>query len=296
MRREKLFSNDGFYPFIVESNVLLHREAIEAARYLFELLLKKRMPEQPVTVLDLACGGEPVVIAQIMASFPDRRFHYTGIDINPDQVEQARSGFQFPKNVIEVRIMEGNAWDFRATELVRKYDVVFMGLNLHHGTPEEIYYLATRIADLIADDGLFINHDCFRPDDQPYLRRPDCHPENPDESMQLLEKEILSTTPKPSFTINEIPSDVSEPDWRLRYRQSLSATATERGGDKAGIESMNQHVNLRDYPISLQEFRNIFESVGFKVNTLRYETRDPLGEFIAMAVAFKQGKTGSENT
>ena len=65
--------------------------------------------------------------------------------------------------------------------------------------------------------------------------------------------------------------------------------ATERGGDKTGIESMNQHVNLRDYPISLQDFRQIFESVGFKVNTQRYHTQDPLGEFIAMAVASRHG-------
>jgi len=288
MRREELFSNDGFYPFIVESNVLLHREAFDSGRRMFELLLEKRTPARPVTVLDLACGGEPVVIADIMDSFPDRSFHYTGIDINPDQIKQVRSVFKFPKNVVEVQINEGNAWDFRTTEPTRKYDVIFMGMNLHHGTPEEIYYLATRIDDLLEDDGIFVNHDCFRPDDQPYLRRPDTHPENPDESFQLLDRDVLSSITKPSLTINEVHSGASEPGWRLRYRQSLSTTATERGGDSAGIESMNQHVNLRDYPISLQEFRKIFELQGFKVNTLQYDTKDPLGEFIAMAVASRR--------
>ena len=69
MRREKLFSNQGFYPFIVESNVLLHREAIEQGCLMFERLLKQRAPERPVRVLDLACGGEPVVMASIMESF-----------------------------------------------------------------------------------------------------------------------------------------------------------------------------------------------------------------------------------
>ena len=285
MRREKLFSHDGFYPFIVESNLLLHHEAIDSGRRLVELLLKNRPSDQPVTVLDLACGGEPVVIAKIMESFPDRCFHYTGIDINPDQVEQARSVFQFPDNVAEVRISEGNAWDFRSAEPSRKYDVIFMGLNLHHGTPEEIHYLATRIRDLLEDDGIFINHDCFRPNDQPYLRRPDSNPENPAESFQLLDKDVLSSVAEPSFTLDAIHSGANEPDWRIRYRQSLSTTAIERGGDKTGIESMNQHVNLRDYPISLHEFRKIFESVGFKVHTQRYNTPDPLGEFIAMAVA-----------
>ncbi|MFW2371909.1 MAG: class I SAM-dependent methyltransferase [Gammaproteobacteria bacterium] len=285
MRREKLFSNDGFYPFIVESNVLLHREAIDLGRQMFERLLQTQTPDRPVSVLDLACGGEPVVIAKIMDSFQDRCFHYTGIDINPDQVELARSVFTFPDNVAEVQFIEANAWDVRAAEPDRKYDVIFMGLNLHHGTPEEIYYLATRIYDLLEYDGIFINHDCFRPDDQPYLRRPDCHPQNPHESFQLLDQDILASISQPSFSINEIHGGTTEPGWRIRYRQSLSTTATKRGGDRAGIESMDQHVKLRDYPISQQEFRKIFESLGFKVNTLRYNTKDPLGEFIAMAVA-----------
>lgn len=285
MRREKLFSNAGFYPFIVESNVLLHREAIDYGRQLFERLLTKRAPEQAVHVLDLACGGEPVAIAKIMGSFPDRCFHYTGIDINPDQVALALSGFQFPGNVVDVKISEGNAWDFHVTEPGCKFDVIFMGLNLHHGTPEEINYLALRISHLIADDGIFINHDCFRPDNEPYLRRPDFNPENPDESFRLLNSETLESIDALSFVIDELPVGTIEPDWRRRYRQCLSATATERGGDGTGIESMNQHVNLRDYPVSLQEFRRIFEAAGFEVNTLRYDTREPMGEFIAMAVA-----------
>ena len=285
MRREKLFSNDGFYPFIVESNVLLHHEAIENGRQMVERLLKNCTPERPVTVLDLACGGEPVVIAEIMEHFQERDFHYTGVDINPDQVEQACSVFKFPRNVVEVQVNEGNAWDFHTVEPARKYDVIFMGLNLHHGTPEEIHYLATRIRDLLEDDGVFINHDCFRPDDQPYLRRPDYHPENPAEPFHLLDKDVLSSVTQPSFTLNEMDSGTTEPDWRIRYRQSLDTTATQRGGESAGIESMIQHVNLRDYPISLLEFRKIFEPLGFKVSTLHYDTQDPLGEFIAMAVA-----------
>jgi ubiquinone/menaquinone biosynthesis C-methylase UbiE len=287
MRREKLFSNDGFYPFIVESNVLLHREAIDHGCLMVARLLKQRNPQRPVYVLDLACGGEPVAMAKIMGHFSDWRFHYTGVDINPDQVEQARSLFKFPANVEQVSLGEGNAWDFHPAEPGRKYDLIFMGLNLHHGTPEEVNYLATRVARLIADDGVFMSHDCFRPDDQPYFRRPDVHPENPDESFQLLARETLSGSPAVPFVVHEISGSAPEPDWRRRYRQCLSTTATERGGDSAGIESMNQHVKLRDYPISLREFRLMFESLGFEVSTRRYDTREPMGEFIAMAVASK---------
>ena len=287
MRREKLFSNAGLYPFIVESNVLLHREAIDNGRQLLVQLFKKWKQERTVHVLDLACGGEPVAIAKIMESFPDRNFHYTGIDINPDQVALALSSFKFPNNVVDVNISEGNAWDFHAAAPGQKYDVIFMGLNLHHGTPDEINYLASRISDLIADDGIFLNHDCFRPDDQAYLRRPDYNPENADESFQLLNSGTLSSIEALPFAINELASGTAEPNWRKRYRQCLSATATERGGDGAGIESMNQHVNLRDYPISLQEFRSIFESHGFEVNTLRYNTGEPMAEFIALATASK---------
>ena len=287
MRREKLFSTDGFYPFIVDSNVLLHREAIDHGRLVAARLLQKRDPERPVYVLDLACGSEPVVMARIMAHFSGWQFHYTGIDINPDQVGQARTQFKFPDNVEYVSLVEGNAWDYHAAELSQKYDLIFMGLNLHHGTPEEVYYLATRIAQLIADGGMFMSHDCFRPDEQPYFRRPEVHPANPDESFQLLSSDILSSSSDLPFVVREISSRATEPGWRVRYRQCLSTTATERGGDSAGVESMNQHVQLRDYPISLQEFRNIFESLGFGVDAHRYDTREPVGEFIAMAVASK---------
>ena len=291
MRREKLFSNHGFYPFIVDSNVLLHRQAVDQGRIAVERLLKQRDPQEPVHVLDLACGGEPVAIANIMAHFSDRRFHYTGVDINPDQIEQARSWFKFSHNVKQVILGEGNAWDFHPAESGRKYDLIFMGLNLHHGTPEEVYYLATRIDQLMANEGIFVNHDCFRPDHEPYFRRPDAHPDHPEASFQLLSRDLVSSHQALPFVLREVSNGAPEPEWRLRYRHSLSATATERGGDLAGIESMNQHVKLRDYPVSLQEFRAIFESLGFEVTTRRYDTRDPLGEFIAMAVAGRQGNS-----
>lgn len=285
MRREKLFSKDGFYSFIVQSNALLHHEAVEYGRRVVAQLLALRGTDEPVSILDLACGGEPISIAEIMRHFPHQRFHYTGIDINPDQVEHARTRFIYPDNTEQVRVIEGNAWDLQASGLTDSYDIVFMGLNMHHGTPEEIYYLAAQLAVLIKDDGVFINHDWYRPDDQPYVRRPDHHPDDPAESFLLVSQEDLSAIAIPPVTTEETEAGACDALWRIRYREALRARLIECGGDVEGADATAQHVAMRDYPISVAEFRKIFEQVGFKVKALRYGNSDPVEAFSAMPIA-----------
>ncbi|MCG8423449.1 MAG: class I SAM-dependent methyltransferase [Proteobacteria bacterium] len=284
MRREKLFSKHGFYPFIVESNVLLHREAIEYGSRVVGHLLSLREDDRPVAVLDLACGGQPVSIAQMMGNFPDTRFHYTGIDINPDQVEEARSAFRYPLNVDSARIIEGNAWDPRNAGLKGRYDLIFMGMNLHHGTPEEVYYLVTQLQELIRDIGVFISHDWYRPDDEPYLRRPDHHPDNPAESFQLVDQATLASLAIPSIVASEAKNSGDDPHWRVIYRNTVRDTLIERGGEVEGAKAGEQHMRLRDYPISLEELRTIVERVGVKAKILHYGDNDILTKFTAMPV------------
>ncbi len=82
MRREELFSRSGFYGFLLKSNVLLHREAARAAVDAFQPVVAG-YGRGPVAILDLACGGWPVTVAEAMAAFPGAAFRYTGVDINP---------------------------------------------------------------------------------------------------------------------------------------------------------------------------------------------------------------------
>lgn len=284
MREEQLFSKQGFYAFVVQSNVLLHKEAIEQGRRVLEHFLAGHKVGEPIRVLDLACGGEPISISAIMRHFPERRFEYTGIDINPDQTELAREHFQYPDNVSTVHIIEGNAWAPCSAGIAGRYDIIFMGMNLHHGTPEEVYYLATQIDKLLTDDGIFINHDWFRPDDEPYLRRPDHHPDDPQDSFLLLDKEQLSSLVIPNVTPDEQAGSETDAPWRTRYRDSLKQALLDRGGDPEGAASTAAHVQLRDYPISVQDFRRLFGAAGFRVKTRRYGDSKPFIANVAMPI------------
>ena len=74
MRREELFSQSGFYGFLLQSNVLLHREAVADAVEAVGVVLGDLGSDEPVGVLDLACGGWPVTISEVMEAFPATRF------------------------------------------------------------------------------------------------------------------------------------------------------------------------------------------------------------------------------
>lgn len=286
MRREKLFSKDGYYSFLVQSNALLHREATDYGQRVVQQLLALRTAAEPVRILDLACGGEPITISAIMRAFPEQHFDYTGIDINPDQVELARHHFHYPENTVRVEIIEGSAWDLLESGVTGQYDIIFMGLNLHHGTPEEVYYLALQLNEFLKDKGVFINHDWYRPDDQLYRRRPDHHPQNEADSFLLVGRERLTTNTIPTVTEAEDNAE-ADPLWRCRYRKALRERLLANGGDTTGADSTYQHVALRDYPISITEFRKIFSQVGLRVRVLRYGERDPVEEYSAMPIATK---------
>ena len=292
MRREKLFSKDGCYSRVLASNVLLHDEAVSYGAYVVKALLERLDPARTIRVLDLACGAEPVSIIKILNHFPDRRFSYTGIDINPDQVNYARHQFRFPDIIQEVNILEGNAWDPRSSIAPVQYDLIFMGLNLHHGTPEEIYYLATQLSAILDPHGVFISHDVYRPDDQVYQRRPEHHPQNSDESFRLLDAGHLAGIQLPEITAQESGSDTPMAQWRQDYNEVLHRSLIERGVGPECADSTYEHTTVRDYPISLADLRYIFEQADqdFHIKTLRYGHAQPMTNYIAMALVSKDAQ------
>jgi len=289
MRREKLFSKDGCYSRVVESNVLLHDEVVSYGIRVVQALVKNHDPAQTIKVLDLACGAEPVSITEILNHFPDRRFSYTGIDINPDQVSFAQHQFRYPANIQETIILEGNAWDPCSSIPQGQFDMIFMGLNLHHGTPEEVYYLATQLSTILNRRGVFISHDVYRPDDQAYQRRPDHHPANNDESFRLLEPGLVESIQLPDVTQNELGSDTPMAKWRQDYNELIHQTLIERGVGQACADATYQHTTVRDYPISLRDFRYIFAQADkdLNVKSIRYGHSQPLMDYIAMALVSK---------
>ena len=284
MRREALFSRSGFYRFLLDTNALMHREARAAAsRILGELAAAA--PDRKLGVLDLACGGWPLSIAEAMGNCADRRFEYTGVDINPDQVESARSLFRFPDSVTKVRILEGNAWDLGPLDLEPGFDLVFSGLNLHHGTPEEIEFLAWELLRLLAPGGRFLSHDVYRPEAARYRRRPAVNPLDPSESFRLLAPQRLAAADIPDSSLT-VDADPGEPAWRADYLVRMHRLLLERGADAAGADSTVAHMRQRDYPVSLGELRGIFEPLGFVIETGRYLGSDhPLVPYLGWATA-----------
>lgn len=284
MRREALFNQGGFYSFVVKSNALLHREAIETGIAALRMLKCTAETARPLAVLDLACGGEPIAIAEILAAFPECQFEYHGVDINPDQVQAART-FAFPPNVRNVQVDEASAWDLSTLDTERSYDLVFMGMNLHHGTPEEILYLAGQLRSVMSARGVFMNHDWFRPDDKPYQRRPDFNPVDPSESFLLVAPNRLAAAPAPRLKAHRQTDHESEANWRIEYCDLLHKRLLEHGADADGARATANHVSSRDYPISLREFAQLFEQENFHVRALRYRGDDPLNRYIAMPIA-----------
>ena len=279
MRRESVFNEGGLYELAVKKNLCLHREAIETGYDIIKThWAKKRGPSSTVRVLDLACGGKPLIIAEIMGRLPHFSFHYTGIDINRDQIAACKN-FSFPKNV-QSEVLEGNVWELKELPLVGAYDLVFIGLNTHHAVPEEIVYAAKNIQKLLRPGGLLINHDVFRPARYSYFRRPE------KKSMRFVSVEKLQTA--------GVPTPLSESwrgssvDWREEWFVPHTAYIQKLGEDRKTAEAIVQHMRERDFPVSMQELAELLEMVGFQSSTHSYQNCSyPAPEFFGMVVGCK---------
>lgn len=281
MQREPLFNRSGYYRFLLESNVLLHREATKAAIEALGPVLYDWPESEPVNVLDLACGGWPVAVAQVLADFPEFSFSYTGVDINPDQIALAGQSFPFPENVVETRLVEGNAWELEPLKIDNRYQLIFSGMNLHHGTPEEIYYLGLQVQKRLGAGGIFFSHDVYRPDDEVYRPRPNVID---GETSWLVNPARLAWAEVPRFEIRQDNSP-ADPTWRQDYIERMRKTLIARGADPSGAQSTAQHMEKRDFPISTRELRTIMEDLGFDIDVTRYDdSSEPLGPYVATVV------------
>jgi hypothetical protein len=86
-------------------------------------------------------------------------------------------------------------------------------MNLHHGILEELLYLAWQLRGLIATNGLLFSHDVYRPDAQPYRRRPNANPDDPAESFRLTDASRVAAADIPKLDLTE-ETDPGEPLWR----------------------------------------------------------------------------------
>lgn len=288
MRNEQLFSKGGFYQFIVQSNTILHKEAAKEGHAAITRLLKKTNKKR-IALLDLACGGMPISICRMVESFQDISFDYTGIDINPDQVQAAQTEFAYPQNFSSTEIIEGNAWVL--SDLIKQnkqYDVIFTGMNLHHGIAEEICCLMLQVKSLLSSAGIFINHDLYRPIGKDYIKRPSTNPDNQLESFAMISPELICAYQTPTFSIPTIMANQSYTDWRNEFLDKYVQVLAERGGDPVGIQATADHVRQRDFSLNTNEMKQVCEKAGLGVDIYPYSTSpEPLKDYYALIVAQK---------
>lgn len=255
MKNEPAFSRGGAYRFTLEKNLGLHCEATAAAvRILGKHFSGRLQNKKPLHVLDLACGGRPVVMAEVMAHFGPQIFEYTGVDVNPDQVASCLQ-FDFPKNVASKKILEGDAWNLDSLPLKGKFDIVFIGLNTHHGSPEVLLTLARQVFSRLNAGGIFLNHDLFRPEKYSYVRKP-----------------------------NQSP-------WREEWLTNYHAFVLRTGVPAEAAAQGNQHMREWDYPLSKKELCDILNRIGFRASQHSYTSKtNPFVEFYGMVAGVKDEK------
>jgi ubiquinone/menaquinone biosynthesis C-methylase UbiE len=286
-RTMRIFDQSGFYRFVVRSNVAHHGDAAHEAQS--AICRMKILNDHPgeYRLLDLACGHAPIAMARAMASFPATTFHYTGIDCNPAQVEGA-GHHRFAKNVAKRSFVQGDAWDLSQAETA-SIDFVYVGLNLHHGTPKEVAHLFSEIRRILKPGGVFFNHDSFRPEGTPLIARPSCNPADANESfVQIPEYKLEGITLPNCFSNQLTAAEAGERDWRRLFVPLFQRQLEEHHGDAAGIAATCKHIWDRDFSLTVSETVALLKAAGFENVSGRYfvPSRTPLGEYYGALQAY----------
>lgn len=289
MQHEKVFSQDGHYSFIVEKNVLGHQEAVAHALSALAGWHSTVPTTRSLRLLDLACGGCPVVVAQLMAHFPETEFEYIGVDVNADQVRQVRDRNDYPFNVRSVRIIQENAWLPQSIGLQGQFDIVYSGLSFHHAVPEELYFLAGQLKSFLHPHGVVLNHDLYRPSAAPYLRPPAKHPDRPQEDHFLVPPEVLQGIGMPDYGIPEVRFGEHTTDWRDQFLQKYAEHLRRLGADPEGAADILSHIYCWDFPVSKEEMQRIWTLAGYQVTVSGFDQSDlPFGAYLGFMVAAKK--------
>jgi len=283
MKNEQVFSEGGFYSFVVETDTLLHSAACEIGKVLLNEIIQKRKTNAPIQVLDLACGSLPVAISEVMASFHGKQlFDYTGIDINPDQVRLLRDKFIFSKNVVNVQVIEDNSWNLeKLNSINEEYDLIFSGLNFHHASPEELYCLAIQLKQKLRSKGIIINHDLYRPNNEKYIKRPDHNLHNKTENLNLLTNNEMSKIEIPDFNFSGTEYELGIPNWRDEFLKKEVDYLLSHGASSDDIKMNVEHILGHDFSVSIEEITKIFDKAGYVTTVHDYDSKGhPLEDYI----------------
>lgn len=252
MKNEKVFSAGGFYQTVHSSNALLHREAARIGARIVAQWLGIRAVTERVRVLDLACGSFPYAISEIISQNSGHEFEYWGIDINPDQIAGAKAVFAAAENIASVKLTEGDVWDVHLRGFDRKFDIIYSGLNLHHGTIAQLKKLFSELNCMIDDKGIFLSHDFYRPQED---------------------------------DVDSVYNTVDD-DWRPIFIEKQASYLRKYGAEERGILENAAHIMRYDHPLPVQYMADLLDDAGFSVRAHDLNDKDhPLGKYFAFIEA-----------
>jgi len=133
------------YKKMVDSDYFAHREVYA----IVQRVLKYRF-ERPFRFLDLACGDAGGVVEALRYTAVS---HYHGIDLSKAALELASRNLENLRCTVE---LEERDFIEAMIERPEPADFVWMGLSLHHLTPEAKEELMAAVRNAIGDDGLFL--------------------------------------------------------------------------------------------------------------------------------------------
>lgn len=279
------FAQGNSYSEVVTRNTSTHREAVNAALQAFESWIRAQDVSRPIRLLDLACGEAPVLPNELARRFPDLIFDYEGIDISPLQIKRAQHVFKFPGNVRTSQFTLADAWDLRHWA-EGSHDVVFTGLNLHHGTPEELAFAFDGVRRVLKPGGLLLIHDEFRPAEWEgqrlsYLRRPDLFE---GKSLKMVKDELLSEQQRRRGQIVSLSGEESA-DWRIEFVRRYGLNMTAAGISDSAQAFVEQHILSNDYPVSLPEMLALMRQSGFRARGAYFSGQHPVGDYFGFIEA-----------
>jgi ubiquinone/menaquinone biosynthesis C-methylase UbiE len=152
----KVFQEDWqTYRKMVDNNYLFHREAYDALR---RILVAEMI--SPFRFLDVACGDASATVTALRGT---RIAHYHGVDLSGPALDLARETLEVlpcPVTLERRDFVEA----LRDTD--DRFEVVWIGLSLHHFLAPQKLELMRRVRDIVGETGRFLIYENASPGEE----------------------------------------------------------------------------------------------------------------------------------
>ncbi|EKD50415.1 MAG: hypothetical protein ACD_62C00545G0002 [uncultured bacterium] len=295
---------------LMASNVWMHTETAHVlAQQLAEWLSGKTIL-RPVQLADVGSGAVPITLCRILAelatakdpSFSRLLFHLAILDSDQQAINRFCDlattpapgkdkwgkksadipSSPFPKSIVEKRMLRGNTWSptdvgrLRPEFLPQPVDVLFTGMLLHQGKPEQVYTLAQNVHSILTDGGLWLIHDLFMPDTEPYL---------------TIASEVTREYSGFSFPFKRVFRHAVEDN---QARNAFLRALSSYKGASPSPNDLREQVTSQVFPYTMPMVTHLLQQAGFDTTVIPYAPlfgEHALAPWIGAIVARKKKPT-----